>query len=137
MREHFLDRIYGEYQAYRASVLGETNAEIFARSYEIDAVVNFYEILAEKAELLSDQILAELLQQRNILMGCYNRWLKKDDSNYNEMKAHVEAEIENLSAENWKSGNVTSENKNMTAYFLTGKEGQEYGKKRNTSAPCR
>lgn len=116
MKEHFLDRIYGEYQAYRASVLGGTNAEVFARSYEIDAVVNFYEILAEKAELLSDQILAELLQQRNILMGCYERWLKKDDSNYNEMEAHVEAEIEKLTAENEKRGNVPSEN--MAADFL-------------------
>lgn len=77
MKARFLECIYGEYQAYRASVLGGTNAEIYARCYEIDAVVNFYEILVEKAEVLSDQALAALLERRNILMGCYGRWLKK------------------------------------------------------------
>lgn len=45
MKEHFLDRLYGEYQAFRASVLGCPSAEIFDRCYEIDAVSNFYEIL--------------------------------------------------------------------------------------------
>lgn len=134
MKEHFLDRIYGEYQAYRASVLGGTNAEIFARSYEIDAVVNFYEIFAEKAELFSDQVLAELLQHRNILMGCYERWLKKDDSNYNEMKAHVEDEIENLTAENAKTGKLPPENR--MAENLPWKEGYVNGEQRNTSAAC-
>lgn len=49
MKEHFLDRLYGEYQAYRASLLSCPNIEIFNRCYEIDAVVNFYEILMEKA----------------------------------------------------------------------------------------
>ena len=48
MKEHFLDRLYGEYQAYRASLLSCPNIEIFNRCYEIDAVVNFYEILMEK-----------------------------------------------------------------------------------------
>lgn len=42
MKEHFLDRLYGEYQAYRASLLSCPNIEIFNRCYEIDAVVNFY-----------------------------------------------------------------------------------------------
>ena len=57
MKEHFLDRLYGEYQEYKASVLGCTNAEIYDRCYEIDAMANFYEILAEKTEELSDDIL--------------------------------------------------------------------------------
>ena len=98
MKEHFLECIYGEYQAYRASVLGGTNAEIYARCYEIDAVVNFYEILLEKAEVLPDHALAALLKQRNILMGFYGRWLKKDDSAYSEMEAHVTEEIKALAA---------------------------------------
>ncbi|MCD8148276.1 MAG: DUF3848 domain-containing protein [Clostridiales bacterium] len=98
MREHFLDRIFGEFQAYKASVLSATNAEIFAKSYEIDAVVNFYEILVEKAGALSAQALAVLLKQRNILMGFYEEWLKKDDSSYREMEAHITEEIEAITA---------------------------------------
>lgn len=93
MKEHFLDRLYGEYQEYKASVLGCTNAEIYDRCYEIDAMANFYEILAEKTEVLSDEILQTLLQHRGILSKMYQVWLKKYSSCYSEMQQHVEDEL--------------------------------------------
>ena len=96
MKEHFLDRLYGEYQAYRASLLSCPNFEIFDRCYEIDAVVNFYEILVEKAEGMSDHELQALLKRRNLLMELYHLWLKRDDSTYGEMKMHVDNEISNM-----------------------------------------
>ena len=96
MREHFLDRLYGEYQEYRASLLGCTNTEIFSRCYEIDAIVNFYEILQEKAERMSDGELAVLLRKRDILADIYSSWLEKSDSAYTEMAAHVEEEMKNI-----------------------------------------
>ena len=96
VKEHFLDRIYGEYQAYRASVLGCPNEEIFGRCYEIDAMVNFYEILAEKAGSLPEDVLTLLLRRKNILTELYGLWLKKDDCCYREMESHVEDEIKNI-----------------------------------------
>lgn len=95
-KEHFLDRLYGEYQAYKASVLGCPNEEIFGRCYEIDVMVNLYEILTEKADSLPENILMPLLQRRNILAELYELWLKKDDCCYREMESHVENEIENI-----------------------------------------
>lgn len=35
MREYFLDRIYGEYQAYKASVLEENGGSVYARSNHV------------------------------------------------------------------------------------------------------
>lgn len=96
IREHFIDRLYGEYQAYKASVLSCPNDEIMGRYYEIDAIVNFYEILVEKAAEFPDNVLAALLQHRDILMELYDLWLKKNDSCYREMKKHVEEEIKNI-----------------------------------------
>ncbi len=93
IKEHLLDRIYGEYQAYRADILGLSNAEIFGRSYEIDTTVNIYEILMEKVRGLPDDTLAALLPHKNILTELYGLWLEKDDSNYQELVAHVEEEI--------------------------------------------
>lgn len=61
VREHFMDRIYGEYQEYRASVLSCPNAEIFGRCYEIDAMVNFYEILADISDSLAEHTITALL----------------------------------------------------------------------------
>lgn len=94
MKEHFLDRLYGEYQAFRASVLGCPNAEIFDRCYEIDAMANFYEILVEKTEAFSEDVLGALLQHRGILSKLYEVWLKKYDSCYSEMQQYVEDEIQ-------------------------------------------
>ena len=69
MKEHFLDRLYGEYQAYKASLLSCPNFEIFDRCYEIDAVVNFYEIMVEKAAGMSDRELEAVLEHKDILMA--------------------------------------------------------------------
>ena len=84
MKEHFLDRLYGEYQAYRASLLSCPNVEIFNRCYEIDAVVSFYEILMEKAAVMSDRELEVLLKRKNLLMELYDLWLKQEDSTYRQ-----------------------------------------------------
>ena len=96
MKEHFLDRLYGEYQAYKASLLSCPNSEIFDRCYEIDAVVSFYEILLEKADGMSDHELGILLKRRNLLMELYELWLEREDSTYGEMKMHVDSEIESM-----------------------------------------
>ena len=99
VKEHFLDRLYGEYQSYKASVLGCPNAEIFNRCYEIDAMVNLYEILAEKADGLPEHVLAKLLQRRIILTELYEVWLKKDDGSYSELEKYVADEIETMTGE--------------------------------------
>lgn len=96
MKEHFLDRLYGEFQAYRASLLGCTNAEIFNRCYEIDAVVNFYEIMRERAERMFDCEMEILLKDKDLLTELYNTWLQKTDSTFMEMTAHVGEETGNI-----------------------------------------
>lgn len=94
MKEHLLNRIYGEYQAYRADILGLSNVEIFGKCYEIDTVVNIYEILMEKVQELPDDTLAALLFYKNILIELYDSWMARDDSSYQELASHVEDEIE-------------------------------------------
>ncbi len=112
VREHFMDRIYGEYQEYKASVLSCPNAEIFGRCYEIDVMVNFYEILVDIVDSLAERTITALLQRKNILTELYNAWLKKDDCNYREMESHVKDEAEN-----------------MTEKFTIIQKGESHGKK--------
>jgi hypothetical protein len=92
-KDHVSDRIYGEYQAYRADILGLSNTGIFEKCYEIDTIVNIYEILTEKIQDMSEDTLNELLSQKNILMWFYDSWLSKDDINYRELESHIEDEI--------------------------------------------
>ena len=83
MREYFLNQIYGEYQSYKASVLEENGGSIYARCYEIDCMINIYEILKEFA-------------------------MKRSDSHYAEMEHHVADEMKKLisNTEELKERNV-------------------------------
>lgn len=92
--DHFLDRLYGEFQAFKAEMLALANHELFGRCYEVDVKINLYEIMIEKAEGLTAETLSILLQQKNILSGLYDSWLKKDDSQYGELESHVVESIE-------------------------------------------
>ena len=96
MKEHFLDRIYGEYQSYKASVLEENNGSIYARCYEIDCMINLYEILKEATMKMSDEDLTTLLSHHDILAYLYELWMKKSDNLYDEMECHVTEELKKL-----------------------------------------
>jgi hypothetical protein len=99
MVEHLLDRLYGEYQAYKVSVLSLSGAEIFSRCYEIDIMTNIYDILAEQAERFPENKIQALLGRQHILSELYDRWLKKDDDVYTEICRFVTDEAENIAAE--------------------------------------
>ena len=100
MKEAFWNKLTAEYKSYQVSVLSLSNSEIYGKCYEIDCMVNFYEILMEKAESMSAETLSALLQQENILWSFYDVWLAKDDSNYSEMETHVAEEVEVVVARN-------------------------------------
>lgn len=57
-------------------------------------MVNFYEILMEKAESMSEDTLAALLSKDHLLLSCYDEWLARDDINYSEMETHIVVEVE-------------------------------------------
>lgn len=96
MKEYFLDRIYGEYQSYKASVLEESGGSVYARCYEIDCMINIYEILKEVAMKMPEANLETVLKHRDILKYLYELWLKKSDSHYAEIEHHVADEIKKM-----------------------------------------
>ena len=94
MKEALWNKLTAEYKSYQVSILSLSNSEIYGKCYEIDCMVNFYEILMEKAESMSEETLSALLAQKNILWSFYDEWLAKDDSNYSEMEDHIAGGIE-------------------------------------------
>lgn len=94
IREAFWNKLTAEYKSYQVSVLSLTNSEIYGKCYEIDCMVNFYEILMEKAESMSEETLTALLKQEKLLWSFYDEWLEKDDSNYSEMETHIAEQLE-------------------------------------------
>ena len=98
MKEIFWNKLTAEYKSYQVSVLSLGNSEIYGKCYEIDCMVNFYEILMEKAEFMAEDTLSALLEQENILWNFYDEWLAKDDSSYSEMERHIAEGIEGIVA---------------------------------------
>lgn len=94
MKEALWNKLTVEYKSYQVQVLSLSPSEIYGKCYEIDIIINFYEILTEKIGSMSDEMCRVLLSQDNILMDLYDCWLAKDDSNYSEMEKHISDELE-------------------------------------------
>lgn len=86
--------IYDELRAYKEKALLEDKEQILGKAYEIEVVSNLCIVLEEMADNLSEIVLKDLVGQgTGILETLYQKWLKKEDSSYRELKEHVEAEI--------------------------------------------
>lgn len=91
-KEHFLKKLHNEQQLFKRSVMQMRKEEIYGEAYRIEITAILYDILIEKAELFSDNILEKLDGRENVLQFLYNTWLKKEDSLYEELCSHVEYE---------------------------------------------
>lgn len=95
IKENFIKRLYSELQEFRQSVLAQDKQTVYGESYKVEVVSTLYEIFLEKADAISDTVLLNLIgQSAGILETAYEDWLKKEDSFYQELKEHVENELE-------------------------------------------
>lgn len=98
LKELLLCKIDAEYKRYQAKILSLSNIRIYELCYEIDCIVNFYEILIEVVAEMPEEKLMKLIVKDDILHLMYNEWLSKDDSNYRELETHVFDELEKVFA---------------------------------------
>lgn len=82
-------KLYLEYLKFKDDMLRKTQEEVFKNCYKIDVFLNLYEILVEKSQTLSAEILMKLEKEENILEFLYDGWMKIDDSTYQEMCRYV------------------------------------------------
>lgn len=91
-KEQFLKKLHNEQQLFRRSMIQMGKEEIYGEAYRIEITAVLYDILIEKAELFSENILEKLAGRENVLQFLYNTWLKKEDNLYEELCSHVEYE---------------------------------------------
>lgn len=94
VRKRFCKKIYEEYVQFRANMLKKSKKDILGEAYKIDVFANLYEILVEKSETLSDEILKNLINISGLLDILYDCWLKKADGWFDELLKHVEDELD-------------------------------------------
>lgn len=86
-------KLYLEYLQFKDEMLRKTQEEVFESCYKIDVFLNLYQIMVEKAQELSVEILVQLEQDEHVLEKLYNGWMKKSDSTYEEMVQYVNEKL--------------------------------------------
>lgn len=87
-------RLYLELRMYRYAILRKSKKEIYESSYKTELMAAIYEVLLESLEYINENTVCNLLYwNESILEFLYEEWLKKEDSSFEELKAHVGAEL--------------------------------------------
>lgn len=87
-------RLYLELRMYRYAILRKSKKEIYESSYKTEMMTAIYEVLLESLEYINENTVCNLLYwNESILEFLYEEWLKKEDSSFEELKAHVGAEL--------------------------------------------
>ena len=87
-------RLYLELRMFRYSTLRKSKKEIYESSYKIELFSAIYEVLLESLEYINEDTAYHLLWWNGgILEFLYEEWLKKEDSSFEELKAHINAEL--------------------------------------------
>ena len=90
-------RLYLEFRMYKYATLRKSKKEIYDSSYKTEVMAAMYEILLENLELIKEDTANDLLWWKgSILEFLYDEWLKKEDSSFKELQAHIGMELKLL-----------------------------------------
>lgn len=96
LEELFCAKLYLEIEKYKFRIRKKGADEIIEKSYEIDCMVNIYEMLREKCKEFDSDTLQCLIVVPDILVQCYRRWLKYEDSFQDELWACLHECVESI-----------------------------------------
>lgn len=91
--EMFCSKVNLEHKRYKKRIIKIDPEEIYNRSYEIDCMVNISEVLLEKCESMSEDMLKCLLVIPSLLHFFYSRWMKTGDSFQKELEESMDKNI--------------------------------------------
>lgn len=85
-----------ELERFKKKMLKQEPEEIFARAFQIDCVVNIYEILLEMSQKTEKEALEILLAFPGLLAFLYSRWTKWDSSFEEELQECLEESVKEI-----------------------------------------
>lgn len=89
LRELFCFKIGQELNWFKLGVLNKKPEEIYSMAFQIDCMVNLYELMLEMSQKLDVAVIRRLVVFPRILAWLYERWLKQEDSLMEEMENFV------------------------------------------------
>ena len=96
LRELFCVKIGLENARFKKKMLKQSAEVLFERAYQIDTMINLYELLMEMSQKMEPEALKTLLVFPNLLAFLYDRWIKEADSHMEELQCSLEKNVEEL-----------------------------------------
>ena len=96
LRELFCLKIGLENARFKQRMLKQSAEVLFERAYQIDTMLNLYELLMEMSQKMEPEALKTLLVFPNLLAFLYDRWLKEEDSHIEELQCSLEKNVGEL-----------------------------------------
>mgnify|MGYP003374684161 FL=1 len=96
LRELFCLKIGLENARFKQRMLKQSAEVLFERAYQIDTMLNLYELLMEMSQKMELEVLKTLLVFPNLLAFLYGRWIKEEDSHMEELQCSIEKNVEEL-----------------------------------------
>lgn len=81
---------------FKQKMLKQSAEVLFERAYQIDTMLNLYELLVEMSQKMELEVLKTLLVFPNLLAFLYDRWLKEEDSHIEELQGSLEKNVSEL-----------------------------------------
>ena len=91
--EIFCSKINLEQKRYKHRLMKMEPEKIYGKAYEIECFINIGEILLEKCESMSEDMLKCLLVLPSLLHFFYSRWMKTGDSFQKELEESMDKSI--------------------------------------------
>ena len=96
LREMFCVKIGLENTCFKKKMLKQSAEVLFERAYQIDTMLNLYELLMDMSQKMELEVLKTLLVFPNLLAFLYDQWLKEEDSHIEELQCSLEKNVEEL-----------------------------------------
>lgn len=96
LRELFCLKIGLENARFKQRMLKQSAEVLFERAYQINTMLNLYELLTEMSQKMELEVLKTLLVFPNLLAFLYERWIKEEDSHMEELQSSLEKNVGEL-----------------------------------------
>lgn len=97
LEELFCAKISLEIRRFKEKLVKEEQPEtVYEKAYQIDCMINIYELLLEMSRKIEDKTLRKLMVIPGLLALFYDRWLDTEDSHVEELTECLENSIKEM-----------------------------------------
>lgn len=93
LEQIFCWKASAELRAFQYGILQKEKEEIYGAAYQIDSMINLYELLIEMSMAMGEETLAAAITFPGLLGFLYDRWLGYGDSHMEELQGCINQEL--------------------------------------------